>query len=97
MSREQNFIDADGEDVISPTMALYCDEDDQYEDYYEESKVPAGKRPRYIDLADDEAEIEAYPDLNAYFSQFKMRPKDIIVMCRSFASYVASQNKSSRK
>jgi len=91
-------IDVDDEKVISPDMSLYCDEDDQYDDYYEESKAFAGKRPRYIDLVDAaEEEFPAYPDLHAYFSQFQIKPKDIVVMCRSYASYVASQNKSSRK
>jgi len=92
-------IDVDDEKVISPDMSLYCDEDDQYDDYYEESKQFAGKRPRrFLDLVDQaEEELAAYPDLHAYFSQFDIKPKDVIIMCRSYASYVASQNKSTRK
>jgi len=89
-------IDVDSNEVISPDMSLYCEEDDQYDNYYD-AAVPnprlSAKRPRYIDLVDDDDQ----PDLDEYFSNWNMGAKDIIIMCRSYASYLAAKNKSKTK
>lgn len=50
------------------------------------------KRPYFEEEPDDDQ-----PDLHEYFSNWDMAPKDIVLMCRSYASYVATQQKSLKK
>jgi len=37
------------------------------------------------------------PDLEAYFSQWHIDPKEIVLICRSYASYVAASQKATKK
>jgi len=40
---------------------------------------------------------EEQPDLEAYFSQWHIAPKEVVLICRSYASYVAAAQKSTKK
>lgn len=37
------------------------------------------------------------PDLGEYFEQFDISDKDIILLCRGYASYLAARGKGQRK
>jgi len=64
---------------------LIEDEDDDQEHTY------GRKRPsRFIDLVDEEPEE---PDLAEYFSQWDMPWKQQVLICRSYASYLSSRNR----
>lgn len=57
-------------------------------------KQPATKRPHFSHGADDEEDdSDDQPDLGDYFSQWDIPPKDIILMCRAYASYLSAQNR----
>ena len=64
------------------------------------------KRPRGSDILDGEDARDGfedllplpepewrYPDLAEYFSHFQMQPRDIIVICRSYARYMEQVSK----
>lgn len=62
----------------------------------EDAQIHSQKRPMkrpYEDIYDEDEQ----PDLHEYFSNWSMEPKDIVLMCRSYASYVATQQKSQKK
>jgi len=40
---------------------------------------------------------EEQPDLEAYFSQWHIDPKEIVLICRSYASYVSASQKATKK
>jgi len=69
--------------------------DEPWDDY------PVGasqKRPHIVD-PDEDVDIDLtgdQPDLEEYFSNWDIPPKDVVLICRSYASYVASRNKTSR-
>jgi len=46
---------------------------------------------------DDEMDSEDQPDLEEYFSNWHISPKDVILICRSYASYVAASQKATKK
>lgn len=58
-----------------------------------------GKRPRaphvpYVPVFGDDLE---QPDLSVYFAQWEMEDKHVILLCRSYASYLAARAHSSRR
>jgi len=40
---------------------------------------------------------EEQPDLEAYFGQWHIAPREVVLICRSYASYVASAQKATKK
>lgn len=43
-----------------------------------------------MEVEDDGSDSDLQPDLDEYFSQWDMPPKDIVAMCRAYASYIAA-------
>ncbi len=52
--------------------------------------------PQGISSEEDD-EVAEQPDLAEYFSQWKIPEKDIILMCRSYASYISHKAKAQQK
>lgn len=52
------------------------------------------KRPYVEEIYSDSDEEQ--PDLKEYFSQWEMPSKDIALMCRSYASYICVQEKTTK-
>jgi len=87
-----------------PMSQMYADEEDLVSS--EESKglkalmrahATAGKRPRTFREPSPEEVEQDQPDLPAYFAQWEMPDKHIILMCRSYASYLAAKAHGERK
>lgn len=55
-----------------------------------------GKRPPPAMSCDSDSE-ESSPDLGIYFAKWNMEDRDIIVMCRSYASYIDRRTKATKK
>jgi len=55
------------------------------------SHATAGKRPRTYREPSPEEVSQDQPDLTAYFSQWEIPDKHIILMCRSYASYLSAK------
>jgi len=67
---------------------------------YLEPHTPARKglkRPFPSRGYDDEIDEEDQPDLEEYFSNWHISPKDVVLICRSYASYVSSAQKATKK
>lgn len=58
-------------------------------------KRPQGFKRPYIEMVDSDDEEQ--PDLGVYFDKWNMSDRDIIVMCRSFASYLDRKGKAVKK
>ncbi len=56
------------------------------------------KQPIY-ELSTDEDSTESYeaPDLAEYFAQFEMDTRDVIMICRNYANYLAKLSGIKRK
>ncbi len=56
------------------------------------------KRPMFVDMRYDSDDDEGdQPDLKEYFSNWNMKDRDIIVMCRAYASYLDRTSKANKK
>lgn len=54
----------------------------------------ASKSAYYADMMDEDSDgPTTQPDLAAYFAQWDVPWKDIVLMCRAYASYLSAQNK----
>lgn len=85
-----------------PVTDLYCDEDEQHlVNMLCRSNATAGKRPRTFvpqtPPESDDEEILDQPDLASYFSQWEISDKHVILLCRSYASYLSAKGHSGRK
>jgi len=56
-----------------------------------------GLKRLYAPDIDDELDSEDQPDLEEYFGNWHINPKDVVVICRSYASYVANKSKATKK
>ncbi len=99
----------DSQQVMSQ-RDLICDEelDDGEDDVVEHlsrSMAFSGKRPydwnQYSpqgqDLEEEEAMALDAPDLHDYFSQWIIPDKQVILLCRSYASYLAAKGHAQTK
>jgi len=57
-----------------------------------------GKAPRsYYPSSEHNYGESEVPDLGTYFEEWDMDPKDQIVMCRAYASYISASKKAKKK
>lgn len=82
----------------SPTQPLSDDVEQDYDTVHMPHPLQRSqKRPMKRPLFQDEVDYDDQPDLHEYFSNWDISPKDIILMCRSYASYIAVQAKVQEK
>ncbi len=102
--QEQGFYEEDpiGNDVSSGDELLGLAEQARSQPF--SARAPSAsvvprkglKRPM-LQPYEDEEDSADQPDLHEYFGNWNMPAKDIILMCRSYASYVSQSSKSRTK
>lgn len=96
-----------------PTQVIISDDEEVPEEPFDEGdslsppriirRQNAFKAPRkgikrpYVEPVRYPSDDEDQPDLKEYFSQWDMKDRDIIIMCRSYASYLDRTSKANKK